>query len=312
MFANTTILTAQEQQEIMASVTKGYDDRIKKTNELRDELTGIYQQIADNGGTITRNQQKRIDQIYEEMKEQAVQSMTENEAEQNMILNRLGDNNEQITAEMVGNTIKQMNELRDKSIQSAAEKRDALVLEAEKLKTVENGKYKDKADAIIKEANREYEGAVDAAEKLRTEGIDKVMYAHQDMADKISVNTGEVLTWWERLTGQYEKWDPKPKNVTINFKTFGLDMLKAANTIASKFHYNGLDYVPFDGYNARLHEGERVLTKKENEAYTQAKQNGSGIGRKLIVEVPLKINDREFAHATKEAYMEELGFAMEG
>ena len=196
MFANTTILTAQEQQEIMASVTKGYDDRIKKTNELRDELTGIYQQIADNGGTITRNQQERIDQIYEEMKEQAVQSMTENEAEQNMILNRLGDNNEQITAEMVGNTIKQMNELRDKSIQSAAEKRDALVLEAEKLKTLENGKYKDKADAIIKEANREYEGAVDAAEKLRTEGIDKVMYAHQDMADKISVNTGEVLTRW--------------------------------------------------------------------------------------------------------------------
>lgn len=312
MFANTTILTAQEQQEIMASVTKGYDDRIKKTNELRDELTGIYQQIADNGGTITQSQQERIDQIYEKMKEQAVQSMTENETEQNVILNRLGNNNEQITAEMVGNTIKQMNELRDKSIQSAAEKRDALVREAEKLKTVENGKYKDKADAIIKEANREYEGAVDAAEKLRTEGIDKVMYAHQDMADKISVNTGEVLTWWERLTGQYEKWDPKPKNVTINFKTFGLDMLKAANTIASKFHYNGLDYVPFDGYNARLHEGERVLTKKENEAYTQAKQNGSGIGRKLIVEVPLKINDREFAHATKEAYMEELGFAMEG
>ena len=31
-------------------------------------------------------------------------------------------------------------------------------------------------------------------------------------------------------------------------------------------HANGLDYVPFDGYIAELHKGERVLTKDENES----------------------------------------------
>ena len=87
-------------------------------------------------------------------------------------------------------------------------------------------------------------------------------------------------------------------------------MANAMLSTLSRFHYNGLDYVPFDGYNARLHEGERVLTKKENEAYTKAKQgNMSG---KFVVEVPVKINDREIAHATAEAYMEEMGFAMGG
>lgn len=34
-------------------------------------------------------------------------------------------------------------------------------------------------------------------------------------------------------------------------------------------HANGLSYVPFNGYRAELHEGERVLTKDENKSYSK-------------------------------------------
>lgn len=42
-------------------------------------------------------------------------------------------------------------------------------------------------------------------------------------------------------------------------------------------HANGLDYVPYDGYIAELHKGERVLTKQEAKEYNDGKgRDGQG------------------------------------
>lgn len=310
MFVNTTMLTKEEQEDILKSVNKGYDARIKSTTELKNELNSIYKDIAKNCGEITDNQRARIDAIYREMKEQSVQAMVENEAEQNMILNRLSSSNKRVTAEMVGDTIKQLNQLKDDSIKKATEKRDALVMEAEKLKTLEGGKYKEKAEMIITSANLEYEKSVMAADKMRTEGIDKLMNAHKDLADKVSVNTGEVVSYWERITGAYEKWNPKPKTLHIGLEMTGVEMANAMLSTLSRFHYNGLDYVPFDGYNARLHEGERVLTKKENEAYTKAKQESADTkGIILNVNSPKALNPSETAERIR-IMMQELALGV--
>ena len=43
-------------------------------------------------------------------------------------------------------------------------------------------------------------------------------------------------------------------------------------------HADGLSYVPFDGYIAELHKGERVLTKEENKAYNAGKYEGTKQG----------------------------------
>ncbi len=52
---------------------------------------------------------------------------------------------------------------------------------------------------------------------------------------------------------------------------------------AAKSHYSGLDSVPYDGYAARLHKGERVLTARENRDYSEGNGGGNGAGRGVFI-----------------------------
>lgn len=43
-----------------------------------------------------------------------------------------------------------------------------------------------------------------------------------------------------------------------------------------KSHYSGLDSVPYDGYSARLHKNEKVLTAREAKAYDEGRSGNGG------------------------------------
>ncbi|CEK30256.1 phage tail tape measure protein [[Clostridium] sordellii] len=59
-------------------------------------------------------------------------------------------------------------------------------------------------------------------------------------------------------------------------------------------HYNGLDYVPYDGYIARLHKGERVLTAEENGKYSEVR-TGSTATQDININIPVILEDRVIA-----------------
>lgn len=66
-------------------------------------------------------------------------------------------------------------------------------------------------------------------------------------------------------------------------------------------HANGLSYVPYNGYIAELHEGERVLTKKENEDYNNNQSKG---GDTYIFYTDQPIDEYEAAKQLKRAKRE--------
>lgn len=75
---------------------------------------------------------------------------------------------------------------------------------------------------------------------------------------------------------------------------------EAAESVDGK-HANGLDYVPYNGYIAELHKGERVLTAAENKRYTKGQNNTGGDTYNFYNTKP---NPYEYARQMKKAKRE--------
>lgn len=58
---------------------------------------------------------------------------------------------------------------------------------------------------------------------------------------------------------------------------------------------NGIDYVPYNGYPATLHEGEKVLTRQDAQAFRAGNQDTGASGPNIVIHVASGITHGEFA-----------------
>ena len=84
-----------------------------------------------------------------------------------------------------------------------------------------------------------------------------------------------ILGWVSDFAGKIGSF---VSGIVDGFKNIvsGANDAKSAAKSVNGSHANGLDYVPYNGYVAELHEGERVLTKQQNREYNEGKTGQGG------------------------------------
>lgn len=89
-------------------------------------------------------------------------------------------------------------------------------------------------------------------------------------------SVGESILGW--FQGFVDKIKSFVSGIVDGFKSVvsGADDAKKASESVNGSHALGLDYVPYNGYIAELHKGERVLTAQENEEYNAGRATGGG------------------------------------
>jgi phage-related protein len=137
-----------------------------------------------------------------------------------------------------------------------------------------------------------------------SEGIENVVAELVSVGEEVVENIKSgINSAWSGLVSWFNGiWNSLFGNRTVSVS------VKTSHSGVGGGFANGLSYVPYDGFPAILHEGERVLTAEENKAYNRgATGNTSGItiiqNIQTVPQTPV-----EFAAAT-EAYFEQARWA---
>lgn len=113
------------------------------------------------------------------------------------------------------------------------------------------------------------------AESIKELGVNVVPEANETGIEIVKAIEIGVEETEESLMDKLEELKDRVKSIVRQIKRDVASAEDAADSIDGS-HKNGLDYVPYDGYVAQLHKGERVLTKEENQKYNEANIKTSG------------------------------------
>ena len=298
---NSYTISKTEKDEIIANTEIAYAEKEKTIQEKTAAINAILEKAKEENRNLTLSEKNEINAIQEEMKETAIKTLSENELEAKTILERMKGYDERITAEQCAEHIKQLNDSRDKAIEAAeteyTKRVQAIIKMRDETKTIS----KDQADKMIQEAERQRKYTIQKAEDLRIGVINKMRNLNKDLDSTVNTQTGTILTAWDKLKRWWSGWKPETKSFSSTVTTTNYEYyVKGGNGLKASSHYNGLSYVPYDGYNARLHKGERVLTAKENEAYINGQSGDKNSGLSLNIETFINNTESDIRELAKE------------
>ena len=162
-----------------------------------------------------------------------------------------------------------------------------------------------------------------AAYIISAENLEKIISLGADLINALSEGIGNVIdtltsvgedvvnsikqgisSAWSGLVSWFNSlWDSLFGNRTVN-----VNVNKTTSGVNGS-HAGGLAYVPFDGYIAELHKGERVLTASEASEYNRGENTNNTSGITIIQNIQsVPQTPVEFAAAT-EAYFEQARWA---
>lgn len=118
------------------------------------------------------------------------------------------------------------------------------------------------------------------------DGIQSAIDGFKNLGKKISELSPvkKVKKWFD-----FSDEDKIEDKTTTEIKKVKIESEKEKIEEVDGSHRNGLSYVPRDNYVARLHEGERVLTKGENKEYSK----GKGSNKTYILNLTVNNNGKE-------------------
>lgn len=210
-FKNAKNITAKEQVDILKKSQTGYSNQEKSAEDAKNKIEAIYQNAANNHRQITDDEFKQIQQLQEQMRQQAVNTFTQSELEQQAIFEGIKNNATRLSTEQASEVIKNSASQRDKTIAAATEQAQKVEAEAIYQRDVTHQLTKDQADKIINEAERQKKDSITKANEMHTQVVNEVSQQCDGVKNTIDTKSGEIKSTWQSLCDWFESHIIHPK-----------------------------------------------------------------------------------------------------
>lgn len=212
--------------EMIASVNGYYDNIMNTTTSAQEEIQSILQTASSERRTLKSDEVTRLQELERQIRDNAVETMSESEEEQTKIMTRLNHNLEALTIESGSNIIKEAKANYKQQVQDAEDWRDQMIANLDKRFDTEESRnsqaYQDQYNAIMTAYDNQVQEAEDGYNRINQ----KVRDGLGDQSKYIDDSTGNIRSRWSvfwSTTGNTVKdtWDRMKNNVRT-----GLDNIK--------------------------------------------------------------------------------------
>ncbi|EEM55736.1 phage tail tape measure protein [Bacillus thuringiensis serovar mexicanensis] len=239
-FADSYVLTAEEENKRIEQLNQHYEQEKLKTQEKENKIKEILQTAARENRELTTSERISLQALQDEMDRVAVEHMSKNQMEQKVILENMRVQASEISARQAAEVVENSAKARDKVIEDAKKTRDEKIAEAIRQRDENKTITADEANAIIAEAKRQYDSTVSTARDKHKEIVSEAKAQAGEHANQIDWETGQVKSkyqamkddvirkmkeMWSDVTHKYEDMKNSASNKVEEIK----------NTVSRKF-----------------------------------------------------------------------------
>lgn len=246
-FANSSVLSSEREAEILRQQEIKNDMQVVSQQHLEDRIKEIIEKAAGEKRALTESEAQQIDEIRNQMNENAVVNLTANETEQKVILERMKNTASDLSAKQAAEVVKNSADQRDKVIADADKTYNDTVAFAIQQRDEAGTISAEEAQRIIDEAKKKRDGVAAHAGEMHTKVVDEAQKQAEGHIEKVDWETGEILSKWDVYkAGVVSKFKATNKEAMDDFKKWGTDFNTGWNS------FNDGAQVVVDKYKANV------------------------------------------------------------
>ncbi|MHA4125947.1 phage tail tape measure protein [Bacillus cereus] len=196
-FADSYVLTAEEENKRIEQLNQHYEQEKLKTQEKENKIKEILQTAARENRELTTSERISLQALQDEMDRVAVEHMSKNQMEQKVILENMRVQASEISARQAAEVVENSAKARDKVIEDAKKTRDEKIAEAIRQRDENKTINADEANAIIAEAKRQYDSTVSTARDKHKEIVSEAKAQAGEHANQVDWETGQIKSKYQ-------------------------------------------------------------------------------------------------------------------